>query len=48
VATYIVGFDGKWQGTFDDREEAIEWEKKLQPADGWLRSSPGALAGIDF
>ncbi len=29
VTTYVVGFDGKWQETFDDREDAIEWAEEV-------------------
>jgi hypothetical protein len=29
VATYVVGFDGKWQETFADQEEAIEWAEEV-------------------
>lgn len=25
MARYRVVFDGKWQGTFDDRNDAINW-----------------------
>lgn len=26
---YIVGFDGKWQGKFSDREDAIIWAEEV-------------------
>lgn len=29
MAKYKVGFDGRWQETFDDRDEAIEWAKEI-------------------
>jgi hypothetical protein len=29
MARYIVGFDGKWQERFDDREDAIEWAEEV-------------------
>jgi hypothetical protein len=27
MSAYHVCFDGKWQGKFDDRDEALEWGK---------------------
>ena len=29
MAKYIVGFDGRWQGTFDDRDEAVQWAREV-------------------
>jgi hypothetical protein len=29
VAKYLVGFDGKWQERFDDRDEACEWAREV-------------------
>lgn len=29
MAKYIVGFDGRWQETFDDRDEAIQWAEEV-------------------
>ena len=29
MARYRVAFDGKWQGTFDDREDAIDWARAV-------------------
>src|SRR5262245_21829497 len=29
MATYRVAFDGKWQGKFDEREDALEWAKDV-------------------
>jgi hypothetical protein len=29
MAKYEVGFDGRWQETFDDRSEAIEWAQEV-------------------
>lgn len=29
MAKYEVGFDGRWQGTFDDRERAIQWAQDV-------------------
>ena len=29
MATYIVGFDGKWQEKFDDREDAVDWAQDV-------------------
>jgi hypothetical protein len=29
MAKYEVGFDGRWQETFKDREQAIEWAKEV-------------------
>ena len=26
---YEVGFDGRWQETFDDRDEAIQWAQEV-------------------
>lgn len=32
VVTYVVGFDGRWQETFDDREQAIQWALEVSEA----------------
>jgi hypothetical protein len=29
MAKYIVGFDGRWQETFEDRGEAIQWAEEV-------------------
>ena len=29
MAKYEVGFDGRWQETFDDRDQAIQWAQKV-------------------
>jgi len=29
MAKYEVGFDGRWQETFDDRNQAIEWAQEV-------------------
>jgi hypothetical protein len=29
MAKYEVGFDGRWQETFDDRDEAIQWAEEV-------------------
>jgi hypothetical protein len=29
MARYIVGFDGRWQETFEDRGEAIQWAEEV-------------------
>lgn len=29
MAKYEVGFDGQWQETFKDREQAIEWAREV-------------------
>ncbi|HXR30657.1 MAG TPA: hypothetical protein VN752_05915 [Solirubrobacterales bacterium] len=29
MATFIVGFDGKWQERFDDEEEAVDWAREV-------------------
>jgi hypothetical protein len=29
MATYRVAFDGKWQGKFDDREDAFDWAREV-------------------
>jgi hypothetical protein len=29
MATFIVGFDNKWQGKFDDETEAIDWAREV-------------------
>jgi hypothetical protein len=29
MATYRVAFDGKWQGTFDDRDDALDWAREV-------------------
>jgi len=29
MAKYEVGFDGRWQETFDDREQAIQWAQEV-------------------
>jgi len=29
MAKYEVGFDGRWQEAFDDREEAIDWAREV-------------------
>lgn len=29
MASYIVGFDGKWQEKFRDRDEAISWAEEV-------------------
>lgn len=29
MAKYVVGFDGRWQETFDDREQAIRWAQEV-------------------
>lgn len=29
MAKYEVGFDGKWQGMFDDHDLAIEWAREV-------------------
>ena len=29
MAKYQVGFDGDWQETFDDREEAMQWAEEV-------------------
>lgn len=33
MAKYEVGFDGRWQETFDDRELAIQWARKSRRQD---------------
>jgi hypothetical protein len=33
VTTYRVGFDGRWQDTFDYEDEAVEWAKEVADAD---------------
>jgi len=50
MAKYVVGFDGRWQETFDDRDEAIEWAREvagtgripLRPDLGNLAARPGS------
>jgi hypothetical protein len=32
MAKYQVGFDGDWQETFDDRDEAMRWAKEVAEA----------------
>lgn len=29
MAKYEVGFDGRWQETFDDRDQAIQWAQEV-------------------
>lgn len=29
MAKYDVGFDGRWQETFEDRDQAIEWAQEV-------------------
>lgn len=29
MATFIVGFDGKWQEKFEGKDEAIEWAREV-------------------
>jgi hypothetical protein len=29
VSTYRVSFDGEWQGTFEDRDEALDWARTV-------------------
>lgn len=29
MAKYEVGFDGRWQETFDDRDQAIQWAREV-------------------
>ena len=29
MAIYTVGFDNRWQATFDNREEALEWAREI-------------------
>jgi hypothetical protein len=29
MAKYEVGFDGRWQERFDDRDEAIQWAREI-------------------
>lgn len=29
MAKYEVGFDGAWQETFDDRDEAVQWAQNV-------------------
>lgn len=29
MAKYVVGFDGKWQETFDEADEAIGWAEEV-------------------
>jgi hypothetical protein len=29
MASFIVGFDSRWQGKFDDRDEAIAWAREV-------------------
>jgi hypothetical protein len=29
MTRYEVGFDGHWQETFDDRDEAIQWAQEV-------------------
>lgn len=29
MAKFKVCFDGKWQGTFDDRREALDWAHEV-------------------
>jgi hypothetical protein len=29
MAKYEVGFDGRWQEAFDDREDAIDWAREV-------------------
>jgi hypothetical protein len=29
MAKYQVGFDGDWQETFGDRDEALQWAKEV-------------------
>jgi hypothetical protein len=29
MAKYEVGFDGCWQETFDDRDQAIQWAREV-------------------
>jgi len=29
MARYEVGFDGKWQEAFDDRDDAIQWAREV-------------------
>jgi hypothetical protein len=29
MAKYEVGFDGSWQETFSDRDEALQWAKEV-------------------
>jgi len=29
MAKFTVGFDGKWQETFDDRDDAVEWAREV-------------------
>lgn len=29
MAKYEVGFDGRWQETFDNRDQAIQWAREV-------------------
>jgi hypothetical protein len=29
MTTFIVGFDGKWQEKFEDRDDAIQWAREV-------------------
>lgn len=29
MATFIVGFDGKWQEKFDDEDDAVSWAEEV-------------------
>lgn len=29
MALYRVAFDGKWQGKFDDKEDAVDWARAV-------------------
>jgi hypothetical protein len=29
MAKYEVGFDGRWQQSFDDRDQAIQWAQEI-------------------
>jgi hypothetical protein len=29
MARYRVAFDGKWQGTFDELEDALDWAREV-------------------
>lgn len=29
MARYEVGFDGRWQDTFEDRNQAIQWAREV-------------------
>jgi hypothetical protein len=46
MATYRVCFDGKWQGTFDDRDEALAWARDVGDTDRIVHVAQRRLGGM--